>query len=61
MDCFWERLSNSWDAWTGSTLQFAVYDVTPRQGRHLIRRKLFRRLRQRFEACGTRPTSASVP
>ena len=54
MDCFWERLSNSWDAWTGPALQFAVYNVTPRQGRHLIRLKLFRRLRQRFESRGTK-------
>ena len=61
MDCFWERLSNWWDAWTGTTLQFVIYNVTPRQGRHLIRRKLFRRLRQRFESRGTRPTIARVP
>ena len=35
--------------------------VTPRQGRHLVRRKLFRRLQQRTECHVTRPIIARAP
>jgi hypothetical protein len=61
MDRFWEQLSAWWHAWTGPAFQFAIYNVTPRQGRHRIRRKLFRRLRQRIEYQPTRPAIARTP
>lgn len=61
MDYFWEQLSCWWDAWTGPTLPFAVYNVTLRQGRHIIRRKLFRRLRYRLESRAIKPNLAHSP
>lgn len=61
MDYFWEQLSCWWDAWTGPTLPFAVYNVTLRQGRHIIRRKLFRRLRHRMQSRARKPILAITP
>ena len=61
MDYFWEQLSCWWEAWTGPTLPFAVYNVTLRQGRHIIRRKLFRRLRHRMQSRAIKTTLAHAP
>jgi hypothetical protein len=45
-----EQLLNAWDALTATTLRFSTYNVTPRQGRYTVRRKLLRQLQRRLTA-----------
>jgi hypothetical protein len=47
MTSFIRQLLISWDVAAISPMKFTVYNVTPRQGRHAVRRKLLRRLRER--------------
>jgi hypothetical protein len=44
-----ERLLFWWDERRSSALLLNLYEVTPRQGRHIVRRKLFRELHLRFK------------
>lgn len=55
---FIEQLWICWDVRMKTPVPFAVYNVTPRQGRHAIRRKLLRQLARRLEA-KNQPPSAS--
>ncbi len=47
---FVENMAGVLDQWTPTRQAFALYIVTPRQGRHVVRRRLLRSLRHRMVA-----------
>ena len=44
-----EKFFMWWDAWTAPSIRFLAYNVTPRQGRYAIGRKLLRQLERRSD------------